>query len=198
MIVRSDMKKLNREWWFTLFHIRIRRKQMKTYFDYTFHTELWNWLPKVLVGGNGFRKQTHLDTDIQLYSVLALLSPCHLLLSPFRRKVPNFGFFYLAHNSWFCVLYCTSKDWCILHLLLEASEVLFQELFCMFWTSFPTVPSSSEVNLTFRAVGGFQFQCNFWTMQYFTLNFLQDTVLSYFAYFMILGLSQKCLQCWAT
>lgn len=135
---------------------------MKTYFDYTFHTELWNWLPKVLVGGNGFRKQTHLDTDIQLYSVLALLSPCHLLLSPFRWKVPNFGFFYLAHNSCFCVLYCTSKDWCILHLLLEASEVLFQELLCMFWTSFPTVPSSSEVNLTFRVVGGFQFQCNFW------------------------------------
>lgn len=80
----------------------------------------------------------------------------------FQMEGTQLWIFYLAHNSCFCVLYCTSKDWCILQLLLEASEVLFQELLCMFWTSFPTVPSSSEVNLTFRAVGGFQFQCNFW------------------------------------
>lgn len=170
------MKQLNRKWWFTLFHnIRIRRKQMKTYFDHIFHIELWNWLPKDLVDGNGFRKQTHLDTDIQLYSVLALLSPCHLLLSPFRGKIPNFGVL-IEHTTAVFVSFtalarsrvssisCRRPVKCYFRNFSACSELLFQQ--CL-------VPSG--------------------TMQYFTSNFLQAIVLSYFTCFMILGLSQKCL-----
>lgn len=175
-------------------NIRTRRKQMNIYFDHTFHTEQWNCLSIDLADGNGFRKPTCLDRCTTIKCAGSAL-PMFLTAVSVQRKNTQLWSFTLEHNSWFCkfLMHCPG----VVHpyVLQKISEVV-QELFYMLWIFFLQkylVPLKLFLCSEWWETSGFNAISG--KTQYFTYNFLQYMVLSYFPWSMILGLSQTGLQC---
>lgn len=196
MKVRRDIKKLNIEWSFNFVIISEVEGSELTHIltiPSTLNSALGcqKILQMEMGSGSKFAK-----TDTQLRKCAGSTLPLLLTAVSFQRENIQLWSFNLAHNHWFCKFLmsrcCASSSpsedqWSgpknILHVLnffLQKYLVPLKLILC----------SERWKTSGFNAISG--------KMQYFTYNFLQYMVLSYFPWSMILGLPQKGLECSTT